>query len=70
MPPDARKGRRVKPYSTGEAASELGLSRRKIIRLCDEGVIECYWTEPADPGKKGHRRIRVSALEEYRKRNS
>jgi excisionase family DNA binding protein len=63
--PDARKGRRVKPYTTGEAALELGISRRKVIRLCDAGMIEHYWT----PGN-GQRRIRVSELERYRKRIS
>ena len=65
MNADARKGRRTKPYTTSEAAAVLGLSQRKVIRLCNAGEIEHFWTDG-----HGQRRIRVSALERYRKRNA
>ena len=62
---DGRKGRRAKPYTTSEAAEELGVSQRTVIRWCDAGLIEHFWTEG-----HGQRRIRVSALEKFRKRDA
>jgi excisionase family DNA binding protein len=62
---DGRRGRRMKKYTTGEAAEVLGLSRRQVIRLCNAGKIACEWTSAG-----GHRRIRVSTLEKYIERNS
>jgi excisionase family DNA binding protein len=62
---NGRKGRRVRPYTTGEAAVELGLSQRKVIRLCDAGILEHFWT----PGH-GQRRIPVSALNRYREQET
>ena len=64
MSPDARRGRRVKPYTTREAAAILGVSQRTVIRLCEAELLDHYWT----PGH-GQRRIRVSALEDYVRRN-
>ena len=61
---NGRSGRRVKPYSTGEAALELGVSQRTVIRLCEAGEIDFVWS----PGH-GRRRIPVTALERYRKAN-
>ena len=63
--PDARKGRRTRPYTTTEAAAELDVSQRTVIRLCNAGTLVCEWT----PGH-GRRLIRVSELEKYRKRIS
>lgn len=60
---DRRKGRRVRPYTTSEAATELGVSQRTVIRWCDAGLIDHFWT----PGH-GQRRIPVTALEKYRTR--
>ena len=62
---NGRAGRRVKPYSTSEAAALLGVSQRTVIRLCIAGKLRCEWT----PGH-GRRRIPVAALEEYRRRNT
>ena len=60
---DKRKGRRVRPYSTSEAAKELGVSQRTVIRWCEAGLIEFFWTP-----RHGQRRIPVRALEKYRER--
>jgi excisionase family DNA binding protein len=60
--PDARKGRRARPYTTAEAATELEVSQRTVIRWCNAGLIDHFWT----PGH-GQRRIHVSALEKFRK---
>jgi excisionase family DNA binding protein len=57
--------RRNKPYTTSEAAAVLGVSQRTVIRLCDAGKLVCYWT----PGG-GQRRIHVTELERFRKRNA
>lgn len=55
---------RRKPYNTREAAEVLDVSQRTVIRLCDAGEIECYWT----PGG-GQRRIRVRDLQRYIERS-
>ena len=65
MSPDARKGRRTRPYTTREVADILGVSQRTVIRLCDAGELAHYWT----PGH-GQRRIRTSALDRYIQRTS
>ena len=62
---NGRAGRRVRPYTTSEAAVELGVSQRTVIRWCEGGLIEFFWT----PGH-GQRRIPVRALEQYRERNA
>lgn len=61
---DGRAGRRAKPYTTSEAAAELEVSQRTVIRWCDAGLIDHFWT----PGH-GQRRIPVSALERFRNHN-
>ena len=65
MTADGRKGRRVRPYTTSEAATELGVSQRTVIRWCEAGLIDFFWT----PGH-GQRRIAVASLEKYRTRNA
>jgi len=62
---DGRKGRRARPYTTSEAAEVLGVSQRTVIRLCNAGLLEHFWT-----AGHGQRRIRVSALEKFRKRDA
>lgn len=54
---------RRKPYMTSEAAEVLGISQRTVIRLCDRGDLDHYWTSPG-----GDRRIPVAALKEYQLR--
>lgn len=59
---DRRRGRRVRPYTTREAAEILGVSQQMVIRLCNSGALECHRTSD----KLGApRRIRVSVLEKY-----
>ena len=62
---DKRRGRRVRPYTTSEAALELGVSQRTVIRWCDAGLIDFFWT----PGH-GQRRIPVVSLAKYRSRDA
>jgi len=55
----SEKAIRRKPYTTGELARELGVSVRTIIRACEQGRIEYYWSP-------GHGRRLVPASEARR----
>ncbi len=58
--------------TTGDAAKVIGVSRTKVIRLCNEGVLDFAWTNPDAPTTdvngnvlRGHRRPYVDSVMEY-----
>lgn len=55
--------RTVGLITTGEAARILGVSRQHIVDLCDSGRLPCERTPV-------HRRVRLEAVEELRRRGA
>jgi len=55
----------LKPYTTGEIATELGVDLNTVIRMLEDGVIPFYWS-------KGHGRrlVKVKDWNAYCRSNA